>query len=256
MVTGSGDLTIEIEAGARDLADLETRGVPGLRVSRAEASASPGASAEVGGGVLRLQAEGAPVRLAVPPDLVRRIRHEGSGTLRLRGLRGDRLAIASSGSGALIATDLAVARLELAKSGTGTMTLGGHADVFVASLASRVPDGGIGSIRMNGTTVLQVNGHGVSVVDARGLASTSIDATASGIGTLKLAGHVSAFALVASDATTVDAPDLAVDRANVTITGTGDVTLGELKQLDASCTGAGNLHYSGNPRLGRIVTGN
>jgi hypothetical protein len=279
VIAGSGEVIIEIEVGARDLADLATRGIPGLRVSSASTLDAPTAGPRdpqetayeqqrsrvlqllrtPAAPALRLEVTGAPVRLAVPPDCVKRIHHEGSGTVRLRGLRGDRLSLTRTGSGTLVATDLALTRLDLSTTGSGITTLSGRADEFAVAIGGTAP-GGSSTIIVNGTVIVDgsvlARGAGSGgAVDARGLAAQTIDATLSGSGTLKLGGHAQTLRLSVSGSGTVDAPGLAVDRADVAITGSGNATLGELQQLSASCTGGGDLRYSGNPRLGRIVTG-
>jgi hypothetical protein len=240
-IDGTGDLVIEIEAGASDLSDIEARHIPGLL--------------RIGGGgergtTLRLLVPDGAARLPVPPELVRTLRFDGSGTLRLRGLRGERLVITSAGGGSVIATDLAVRHLELIKNGGGPDAIGGRADAFTVEIGAS--SGWAPAMAARGVTF--PNGGASGTVDAHGLAASSIEATLGG-GALKLGGHAAALVLRLIGSGSVDAPNLAVDHADVTITGWGTATLGELQALDATCTGGGELHYSGNPKLGRVVTG-
>ncbi len=83
----------------------------------------------------------------------------------------------------------------------------------------------------------------------------SVAATISGSGNIGLAGSADDLTLRITGSGDFEGRDLAVDRAETVISGSGSVNLGRCESLDAKITGSGDVRYEGNPRLTVSVSG-
>jgi putative autotransporter adhesin-like protein len=102
---------------------------------------------------------------------------------------------------------------------------------------------------------------GVSVsgsgdIRVTGLKAGDMDAGVTGSGDVTLAGVVDRLSSQITGSGDLRAGDLAAKQVHVTVTGSGDATVRATEELDASVTGSGDVHYSGNPpRVRKNVIG-
>jgi hypothetical protein len=120
------------------------------------------------------------------------------------------------------------------------LTVSGLGDVQVETLSSPTFDltmSGAGRVQMNQLTTdnLKVVFSGLGGVDISGSA-TQVTADLSGAGSL-------------------NAPDLQIKTANVTISGLGSATLWVTDQLTGDISGAGSVSYYGSPQTNTSATG-
>ncbi len=87
------------------------------------------------------------------------------------------------------------------------------------------------------------------------LAADTTDINVSGLGNVELAGEVSQATITISGAGNVDAPDLKIKTANITIPGLGNATVWVTDHLTGSISGGGNIAYYGNPQTSTSTTG-
>ncbi len=100
-------------------------------------------------------------------------------------------------------------------------------------------------------------------IDLRGTASANIKSVKgqrlavflSGTGGLTATGKVTELRLSVSGTSSVDAHGLFVERANVSLTGTGSARLAVNKEIDAKLSGTGSLSYSGRAHINSAITG-
>jgi hypothetical protein len=102
---------------------------------------------------------------------------------------------------------------------------------------------------------------GVSVsgsgnIHATGLKAGDMDAGVTGSGDVTLSGAVDQLRAHITGSGELRAGELGAKNVRVTVTGSGDATVRASEQLDASVTGSGDVHYSGNPpKVRKNVTG-
>jgi len=96
-----------------------------------------------------------------------------------------------------------------------------------------------------------VEASGASRIEGT-ITTGDLTATASGASTISLAGQGAALRGNASGASTLDLEEFAADSANVDASGASTINVNTSGRLDASASGASNIHYIGNPQLGNI----
>jgi hypothetical protein len=103
--------------------------------------------------------------------------------------------------------------------------------------------------------------EGVSVsgsgdIHVTGLTAGDMDAGVTGSGDVTLSGVVDRLSGQITGSGDLRAGDLAAKHVRVKVTGSGDATIRATEELDASVTGSGDVHYSGNPpQVRKNVTG-
>jgi hypothetical protein len=53
----------------------------------------------------------------------------------------------------------------------------------------------------------------------------------------------------------INAKDMAITGSNIKISGSGKVTLGEVKELNVNIAGSGKIYYGGNPKISQKIAG-
>jgi len=139
------------------------------------------------------------------------------------------------------------------------------------SVAGRAPDVSV-TVTMPRLTYLDVSGSSSTTitkvrgdslhVSSSGSSDIRIDAevktlavAVDGSGDLALAGSAGSADIAVSGSGTVNGSDLAAARANVSVSGSGDVMLRVDTTLDASVSGSGNITYYGEPAVNSRVAG-
>jgi hypothetical protein len=103
--------------------------------------------------------------------------------------------------------------------------------------------------------------EGVSVsgsgnIHVAGLKAGDMEAGVTGSGNVTLSGVADRLSGQITGSGNLRAGDFDAKRVRVTVTGSGNATIRATEELDASVTGSGNVHYSGNPpEVRRNVTG-
>jgi hypothetical protein len=149
----------------------------------------------------------------------------GSGDVTADSLITDRLAVKVSGSGDVRVDSLAVDRMHVQSFGSG--------DVRIDALTADIVD-------------LQIYGSGGAWIDA--LATGSVDVEIFGSGDVELSGEVDQQDIGISGSGDYRGGDLRGEMAEVTINGSGDVTVWVTESLDARSNGSGTLNYYGDPQ--------
>jgi len=121
-----------------------------------------------------------------------------------------------------------------------SLSISGAGDVQVETLSAPSMDlslSGAGKVQMNQLTTgnLKVN--------------------LSGAGGLELSGSATQTTIVISGAGGVNAPDLKIQTANITISGLGSATLWVTDQLTGTISGAGSVSYYGSPQTNTNTSG-
>jgi hypothetical protein len=102
---------------------------------------------------------------------------------------------------------------------------------------------------------LEVNLSGAGALNLEGLALQHLVSTLSGAGSVTLGGVIDSLELTLSGAGNLDAGRLQSRIAIVRLSGLGSATLRASETLDANVSGAGNIHYYGQPAIHQTVTG-
>lgn len=88
-----------------------------------------------------------------------------------------------------------------------------------------------------------------------GVGADDIDAKISGSGKMILEGDAERLDFKVSGSGDLRAFDLVVEKANVTISGSGDVEVNVTDDLDIKISGSGDVYYKGNPSVSIDITG-
>lgn len=96
---------------------------------------------------------------------------------------------------------------------------------------------------------------GAGTITVQGLEGKDFELLVQGAGTVTLEGHAGTLVVNLQGAGTVDAEKLGVDRAKVTIPGSGSVIINAKESLSASIDGAGSVKYSGSPEVTKSIRG-
>jgi hypothetical protein len=92
-------------------------------------------------------------------------------------------------------------------------------------------------------------------VAAHGLQADDLALSLTGSGTLGADGTVHQLGVELTGSGTLALDRLAAERARVTVSGSGDVTVAVSKSLDVQITGSGDVTYHGDPELKQQITG-
>ena len=116
---------------------------------------------------------------------------------------------------------------------------------------------GAGVIRMEGleTDRLDMRVGGAGKIVVRSLAADRLRVEHTGAGKAELAGRVQRQDVDLTGAGDYDGADLRSDEATVRVSGVGRATVWVLESLDAEISGAGAVHYYGEPRLRQNISG-
>ncbi len=96
---------------------------------------------------------------------------------------------------------------------------------------------------------------GAGTIDASGISTDSLNATASGAGNMRVAGKVNSQDVTVLGAGSYQAGDLQSKQAKINISGAGNAIVNVSDELDAAISGAGSVEYIGNPTVNRNITG-
>jgi len=116
---------------------------------------------------------------------------------------------------------------------------------------------GLADVQMEtlSTPKLELTMSGAGKVQLNQFTADILNLTVSGLGSVDIAGTVGEATLNIPGAGTVNAPDLKIKTANVTIPGLGNATLWVTDQLTGTISGAGTISYYGNPQTNINKTG-
>ena len=108
---------------------------------------------------------------------------------------------------------------------------------------------GAADVTMDGLTAsrLKLEISGAGRIAFTGLSVDSLSLTLSGAGDVELEGSADTAVIVISGAGNVQAPDLKIRTADVSLPGFGSATVWVTETLTGSISGAGNVEYYGNP---------
>lgn len=131
-----------------------------------------------------------------------------------------------------------------------------HYTVKVKDL-SRVAISGSGSITAKQLKVndFEMDISGSGDVNLPDLEAKSLQARASGSGNFNLKGKADSQDVTITGAGNYTAGDLESSEANVTISGAGNVTIWATNKLSVRITGFGNVNYYGKPTVEQNITG-
>jgi tRNA A-37 threonylcarbamoyl transferase component Bud32 len=242
-IDGGGMLTISFQSGG-----------PALTLDIAKDFHEVMDANLMGDGVMHLALHDAPVPplLVLPPGSLERLRIGGNCNVHLLHPAQDHLTLELSGTAAVVTEDLNLDRIDVLLRGLARIELDGSARQAHLQLAGT---------HAAAQLVIPISGGSIDIpagapaIDGSRLTAGEFDLSIAGGGQILLANHARSLRLLLSGSGDLAAPGLAVDRADLTMTGTGDAVLGRIATLDVTCTGTGHLQYTGNPRLGRVQTG-
>ena len=92
----------------------------------------------------------------------------------------------------------------------------------------------------------KLSGSGDLTLDVK---SSDLDFALSGSGDIVLTGSSDSFTSKTSGSGDVDAVNLATKKANLSISGSGDMKVNCSENLFARVSGSGDIHYKGNPQI-------
>jgi hypothetical protein len=122
---------------------------------------------------------------------------------------------------------------------------------------SSVSVSGLGDVEMDGLKAprLNVTMSGSGRIALRSLALDGLVLRLSGMGDVTLSGGAADAEIDISGAGNVNAPDLRIQTARITISGAGSATLWVTDSLTGTISGAGNIEYYGNPEVHANTSG-
>ncbi len=103
-----------------------------------------------------------------------------------------------------------------------------------------------------GTFDVEVHGSGDISMEVE---AARVEADVMGSGDIVLGGVCEDLRATVAGSGDVNTMNLQCTRADVVVTGSGDVRVNALKELNAAITGSGDIHYRGTPALQTQVTG-
>jgi len=116
---------------------------------------------------------------------------------------------------------------------------------------------GLGTVEMDELETksldLEMSGGGVTSIDK--LSAEDVTANLSGLGNISLAGTASSLKADLSGAGELNAADLKVSTANVTISGVGTAIIWVMDELIGDISGAGSVRYYGDPKTNTQSSG-
>lgn len=127
----------------------------------------------------------------------------------------------------------------------------------VAKAIDSVTISGIGDLEVESLTApsLTVTVSGGGYLRINQLTTDDLTTVLSGMGTLELSGEARLASIDLSGTGDVNAPDLRIETANVTLSGMGGATLWVTSQMTGEISGAGGVSYYGSPRTEVRTTG-
>jgi hypothetical protein len=116
---------------------------------------------------------------------------------------------------------------------------------------------GVGDIDVDALDANEINlvHVGVGSIAVGSVDASTLVATVGGVGSITLAGQVTRQGIVVSGEGDYQAENLQSTHAEVTISGTGDVTVAASATLDVTISGTGSVYYVGNPVVTSVITG-
>ncbi len=116
---------------------------------------------------------------------------------------------------------------------------------------------GAGSLNMGEFTTdrLSLSVAGAMDVDIDDLNADALEVVVTGVGSIVLAGEVTAASLTLTGAGSIDTSDLSARQATALVSGVGDISVWAIDTLAATITGLGGIDYYGNPTVTRAGTG-
>jgi hypothetical protein len=110
-------------------------------------------------------------------------------------------------------------------------------------------------VHLTTTALKRIGISGSGKVDARDIASESLDLELSGSGELTIEGHASKVTIAMSGSGHLDATALQAEDVTITVSGSGSAKLTATTTLQASVSGSGTVRYRGNPNVEESVSG-
>jgi hypothetical protein len=111
-------------------------------------------------------------------------------------------------------------------------------------------------VKITAPALEAVNVTGSGNIHVAGLKAGEMGAEVTGSGNITLKGAAERLRAKITGSGDLQAGDLAAKEVRVTVTGSGNATVRAIEKLDASVTGSGDVHYSGNPpQVAKNVTG-
>lgn len=101
----------------------------------------------------------------------------------------------------------------------------------------------------------QITLSGGANISVRALRGDELAVTNSGLGTITVDGAVEQQRVRLSGAGSYDGSELASERADITISGLGEVVVRVRERLDANLTGSSSVEYIGSPEVHKTISG-
>ena len=96
---------------------------------------------------------------------------------------------------------------------------------------------------------------GGAQINLNGIHVDLLDSVLSGAGNIQASGTADEIKLILSGLGNFSADDLKSNKATIELSGKGDATVRVEKELMATITGAGSIHYFGNPHVEQNING-
>jgi hypothetical protein len=205
------------------------------------------------------RAEGPEGRLYTPGPF-ERLDIAGAGSVRLvQGERDEVFVQGDSEAQSAVAVDREGNALHLSLPGGWKFWQAGKPQVEVRMRKlSRITLSGVSDLTAAGTirsSHLDVDLAGSGVARFEDLQAETLSFTISGSGEGQLAGRVAALKLSVSGRGKIAADQLQVGAARVSISGVGNADLWVTDSLSADISGAGHVHYRGQPAVRQTISG-
>ncbi|MGE5374804.1 MAG: head GIN domain-containing protein [Bacteroidota bacterium] len=130
-------------------------------------------------------------------------------------------------------------------------------NIVVRDLSEIILSAPVGDLKVNdlqaGTLKLVVSGG--AQVRLNGIQVSVLDSVLSGAGDIQASGTAEELKLVLSGLGDFNAADLQSNKANIELSGMGGATVRVEDDLAATITGAGSIHYFGNPHVEQSING-
>ncbi len=128
--------------------------------------------------------------------------------------------------------------------------------IVVKELTSLIVSGfGDAQIETLTTPSMNIDMSGAGRIVQNQISTPKLAINLSGAGNIDVSGEAAQATIDISGAGSINAPDLKIQTANVTISGLGSATLWVTDQLTGNISGAGSVSYYGNPQTNTNSTG-
>ena len=160
-------------------------------------------------------------------------RNSGSGNISIDTVQAMTALLKNTGSGKLSGGEIHVDEIDMLQSGSGTINVG---TVFHAYR-------------------FHINHSSSGSVSSQLIGGDVVETKLTGSGRIELEGDAVNAEYRLESSGKIDAVNLEISEANVTITGSGKVYVYANDFLDVVITGSGDVYYRGDPRITQSITG-